>query len=76
MAVNPTPYISVNSPSFHIPTLFEVPGKDVYDGMVIQNGHVDAQVISRIPQFRMDPSDILVATYPKTGKLACMVMGT
>ena len=47
---------------------FGIPGECVYDGMVIQKGHVDAETISRMQDVRMYPSDVLIASYPRSGK--------
>ena len=47
---------------------FHIKGQQMYDGLVVQKGFVEPDIIARLSQTRMDESDVLIAAYPRSGK--------
>ncbi len=46
---------------------YRIPGECTYGDMVLQKPFFDPAVLVRMPNIRMDPSDVLLASYPKSG---------
>ncbi len=44
-----------------------IPGELTYEGLVLQKPAFNPAVLVRMPNVRMDPTDVLLASYPKAG---------
>ncbi len=46
---------------------YRIPGECTHGDMVLQKPFFDPAVLVRMPNVRMDSSDVLLASYPKSG---------
>ena len=50
------------------PYKYEMPGESLYEGILYPTTHFEPEVRAKVLDWQGHPKDIVVASYPKTGK--------